>query len=290
MFADVAGSTAMYENMGDLEARERISKALNTLISICNRHKGNLVKTIGDEILVYFEDADMSLLASEAIQKAMEDDRSPETIGISIRIGMHYGAVIKEEDDIFGDTVNVAARIVAMTKARQILFSEELANRVLSSDLQEKIRQYDRITVRGKEQSMVVYLFVWEQEADITNMATGNITNPFKANQDEGLLITYRHDTTRLDLASPAMRLGRGSDCDLLIEGDLISRSHAKIIIRRGKYVLVDQSTNGTYVRTLDGQDFFLRQDELTLFGSGVISLGKNVDKARDNLLYYTHE
>ncbi len=290
MFADVAGSTAMYENMGDVEARGRISKALNTLISICNRHKGVLVKTIGDEILVYFEGADNSLLAAEAIQKAMEDDRSPETVGISIRIGLHFGTVIKEEGDIFGDTVNVAARIVAMTKARQILCTEDLVSRIESPELVEKTRQYDRITLRGKEQSLNVHLLMWEQEADITNMATGNITNPFKPGKDQGLLVTYRQETTRLDLTSPAMNLGRGSECDLRVDGDLISRSHAKITVRRGKYILVDQSTNGTYVRTLDGQDFFLRQDELTLFGSGVISLGKKVDKAQDNLLYYTHE
>lgn len=290
MFADVAGSTAMYENMGDIEARERISKALNMLISICKRHKGKLVKTIGDEILVYFLDVNMSLLASEAIQKAMEDNRSPETVGLSIRIGLHYGPVILEEDDIFGDTVNVAARIVAMTKARQILCSGILADQINSNDLSAKTRAYDRISVKGKGNTLDVCMFAWEQESDITNMATANITNPFKGDTDGGLLLTYKSDTTRLNLDSNAINLGRGQDCDLRVEGDLISRYHARIIIRRGRFVLVDQSTNGTYVRTLDGQNFFLRQDELTLFGSGVFSLGKNVDKSQDNLLYYSYE
>ena len=78
MVADVAGSTAMYENMGDELARERLSKALNMLISITKRHGANLVKTIGDEILVYFPDADMAILAARSIQETMEDDRSPE--------------------------------------------------------------------------------------------------------------------------------------------------------------------------------------------------------------------
>lgn len=289
MFADVAGSTAMYENMGDIEARERISKALNTLISICNRHKGKLVKTIGDEILVYFTDADLSLMAADAIQKTMENHRSPETVGISIRIGMHYGQVILEDDDIYGDTVNVAARIVAMTKARQILFTEVLVNQLASQEIREKTRQYDRISVKGKENTLDVYMYGWEQEGDITNMATGNITNPFKP-KEGGLLLTYKSNTTRLDLSSPAISLGRGKECELRMYGDLISRYHAKIEIRRGKFVLTDQSTNGTYVRTLDGQNFFLRQDEITLFGSGVVSLGKNVDKSPDNLLYYSYE
>lgn len=290
MFADVAGSTAMYEHLGDVEARSRISKALDTLISICKRHQGKLVKTIGDEIMVYFLDANMSLLAAQAIQETMEDSRSPETVGLSIRIGMHYGRVIVEDNDIFGDTVNVAARVVAMTKARQILLSGSLADRVNSPDLSNKTRHYDRIKVKGKEHTLDVYMFAWEQEADITNMATSNITNPFKMEKDGGLLVTYKAKTTKLDLDSDAVTLGRGQDCDLLITGDLISRYHARIDIRRGKFVLHDQSTNGTFVRTLDGQDIFLRQDELTLFGSGVISLGKSVDKARENLVYYSYE
>ena len=77
MFADVAGSTAMYQNMGDDLARERISKSLDALISITKRHSGNLVKTIGDEILVYFMDPDMAMIAARTIQETMEDDRSP---------------------------------------------------------------------------------------------------------------------------------------------------------------------------------------------------------------------
>lgn len=290
MFADVASSTAMYESMGDLEAREQISRALNTLISICKRHQGNLVKTIGDEILVYFLDVDMSVLAAQAIQETMEDSQSPEGIGISIRIGMHFGPTILEENDIFGDTVNVAARVVAMTKARQILFTGDLSSRIKSEELLEKSRHYDRIKVKGKEETLDVYTFSWEQGSDITNMATGNTTNPFTLEQDSGLLLTYKSHTLKFGLESDLINLGRGKDCEVNISGDLISRFHAKIEVRRGKFVLSDQSTNGTYVRTLDGQNIFLRQDELTLFGSGVISLGRNVDKSLDNLLYYSYE
>lgn len=290
MFADVAGSTAMYENMGDLEARERISKALNSLIAITKRHKGQLVKTIGDEIMVYFNEVNFALLASQTMQETMENDQSPETIGLSIRIGMHYGPAILEEDDIFGDTVNVAARIVAMTKARQILFSGLLADRVTSDDLRGKSRHYDRIKVKGKEDKLDVYMLAWEEETDITNMATSNITNPFRSEKDDGLIINYKAFSIKLDHDSDAINLGRGKDCELLVTGDLISRYHAKIEVRRGKFVLSDQSTNGTYVRTVDGQNIFLRQDELTLFGSGVISLGRNVDKSPDNLLYYSFD
>ena len=147
MFADVAGSTAMYENMGDDLARERISKALNALISITRRNRGTLVKTIGDEILVYFTDADMAIIAAQAIQESMEDDRSPETIGVSIRIGMQYGSAILEKNDIFGDTVNVAARVASMAKARQILCTQEIAFMLKNVELSNKMRPYDRLRV-----------------------------------------------------------------------------------------------------------------------------------------------
>ena len=290
MFADVAGSTAMYENLGDSVARERISKALNSLIAICRRHKGRLVKTIGDEILVYFLDTDLALMSATLIQETIEDDRSPETVGLSIRIGMHYGPAILADDDIFGDTVNVAARVVAMTKARQILMTGSLADTISSNEFRAKARPYDRIQIKGKEHSLDVYMLAWEEESEITNMATGNMTNPFKIEKDDGLLLTSRNETTRLDNDSESINIGRGKTCDLIIKGDLISRFHASISVRRGKFVLTDQSTNGTFVRTLDGQNIFLRQEDLTLFGSGVISLGKNVDKGRDNLLYYSYE
>ena len=291
MFADVAGSTAIYENLGDVEARERISRALNSLISICKRHKGVLVKTIGDEILVYFSDADLALMSAQAIQETMEDDRSPETVGISIRIGMHFGSVILEDNDIFGDTVNVAARVVGMAKARQILFTGDLADRTASAELRYKTRQYDRIRVKGKEDSLDVYLFSWESESDITNMATAsNFTNPSKMDQSELLFIQYADYASKLDLNSSAINIGRGKDCDLIVHGDLISRFHARIEVRRGKFILLDQSTNGTYVRTRDGQNFFLRREDLTLYGEGQISLGRSVDKAEGNVVSYRCE
>lgn len=291
MFADVAGSTAMYENMGDDLARERISKALNTLISISRRHSGKLVKTIGDEILVYFTDVDMAVYAAQAIQETMEDDRSPETIGVSIRIGMQYGSAILENDDIFGDTVNVAARISSMAKARQILCTQEIAFMVKSADLSNNMRPYDRLRVKGRNEQLDVYLFAWEQEGDITNMATASsFTNPARHEQVKSLTLTYETKAHPIATDTTSYVIGRGKDCELIIKGDLISRYHSKIEYRRGKFVITDQSTNGTFIRSSDGQDIFLRREEFTLFGSGHISLGKKVDLNDNNVIHFLCE
>ncbi len=291
MFADVAGSTAMYENMGDDLARERISKALNALISITRRHNGQLVKTIGDEILVYFTDVDMAVFAAKAIQETMEDDRSPETIGVSIRIGMQYGSAILENDDIFGDTVNVAARVVGMAKARQILCTQEIAFMVKSGELSNNMRPYDRLRVKGRNEQLDVYLFTWEQEGDITNMATASsFTNPARHSQAKNLTLTYEGKPNQIPNDTTSFILGRGKDCELIIKGDLISRHHSRIEHRRGKFIITDQSTNGTFVRTSDGQEIFLRREEFTLFGSGHISLGKKVDLKDPNVIHFICE
>jgi hypothetical protein len=291
MFADVAGSTSMYENMGDELARERISKALDALISISGSHDGKLVKTIGDEILVYFIDADAAVNAAREIQETMEDHRTPETVGVSIRIGMQYGSIILEKDDIFGDTVNVAARIASMAKARQILCTQEIAEMVRNPELSSNMRPYDRLRVKGRNEQLDVYLYGWEQEGDITNMATlSSFTNPARFSQATKLMLRYEGSALSIDADSDVYILGRGKDCELVVTGDLISRYHSRIEHRRGKFVIADQSTNGTFVRTVDGQDVYLRREEYTLFGSGFISLGKKIDLNDDNLIHFQCE
>lgn len=291
MFADVAGSTAMYENMGDDLARERISRALNALISISQRHQGTLVKTIGDEILVYFTDIDQAVFAAKSIQEAMEDDRSPETVGVSIRIGMQYGSTILEKDDVFGDTVNVAARVASMAKARQILCTQEIAFKVNNPELANNMRPYDRLRLKGKNDQVDVYMFAWEEESDMTNMATtSSFTNPSRSDQVESLKLTYTGSPQTIGVNTASHIMGRGKDCDMIIRGDLISRHHARIEHRRGKFIIADQSTNGTYVKTSGGQVIFLRREEFALFGSGHISLGKKVDLNDANIIHFLCE
>jgi len=290
MFADVAGSTAMYENMGDDLARERISKALNALIAISSRHGGMLVKTIGDEILVYFNDVDEAVLAAKAIQETMENDHSPDTVGLSIRIGMHHGSTILESNDIFGDTVNVAARVASLAKARQVLCTQEIAFLLKNPDLSNNMRPYDRLRIKGKHGHIDVYLFAWEEESDLTNMATGgSFTNP-RTEQLKSLVLSYRGKRYPIGTDTTSYVLGRGKDCDLIIKGDLISRYHSRIEHRRGKFIITDQSTNGTYIKTTGGQAIFLRREEFTLFGSGHISLGRKVNLEDENIIHFLCE
>lgn len=289
MFADVVGSTAMYENMGDSAARSRISKALNTMTSICHRHRGKLVKTLGDEIMVYFLDADLAVLAAKTIQEVMEDDRSPETVGISIRIGMQYGEAILDNDDVFGDMVNVAARVAALAQARQILYPAELAAKIKTQELSENTRLFDRLQVKGRLEPLEVYMYSWEDDGEVTNMATASsFTNPAKNENVKQVTLQYGEQSFTVTLSNQKFTFGRSPDCDLPINGHLTSRIHASIVISRGKFIFVDQSTNGTFVTLDNGQEIFLRREELALFGVGNISLGESTSSKGALLIGYS--
>ncbi|MBL7003270.1 MAG: adenylate/guanylate cyclase domain-containing protein [Gammaproteobacteria bacterium] len=288
MFADVVGSTAMYENMGDTAARSRISKALNTMTSISRRHRGKLVKTMGDEIMVYFMDADLAILAAKTIQEMMEDDRSPETVGISIRIGMQFGDAILDNDDVFGDTVNVAARVAGLAQARQILYPGELAAKIKTPSLSDNTRMFDRIEVKGRVGPLDVYMYSWEDDGEMTNMATASsFTNPAKVDQIQNIRLQLDDKVVEVTPEFNTFTFGRSIDCDLSINGDLTSRLHASIVRKRGKYIFIDQSTNGSFIKVEDGREIFLRREEFALFGSGIISLGKSTEEESAILVYF---
>src|SRR6185437_9478926 len=78
-----------------------------------------------------------------------------------------------------------------------------------------------------------------------------------------------------LDEQHPAIAIGRAEDNDVVIKGNLISRLHARIEISRHKFMLIDQSTNGTFVQTDEGDEAFVRRDSLQIKGKGLIGLGK---------------
>jgi pSer/pThr/pTyr-binding forkhead associated (FHA) protein len=119
-------------------------------------------------------------------------------------------------------------------------------------------------------------------------MATASsFTNPARYEQAKKLTLKYAGQSHDIKIDTMSYILGRGKDCELVVKGDLISRYHSKIEHRRGKFIITDQSTNGTFIRTSEGQDIFLRREEFTLFGSGYISLGKKVDLNDENVIHF---
>lgn len=273
LFADVAGSTRLYETLGDRVAKQTINGVLERMTVVGERYGGVLVKTIGDEILCRFPTAERAVSGAIAMQEALAADTTAP-VRLQMRMGLQWGPVIIDAGDVFGDAVNVAARMSAIARAGQIITTKETVM-ALPEALAARTRLFDTTQVKGKQDSMVIYQVLWEEEADATVFVAG--TNPGRPAEviTPKLAIRYQDLARELEMGG-TLGIGRAETCELVVGSPLASRLHARIESRRGKFVFIDQSTNGSYVRTEDGNVVYLRREELPLWGTGEISLGED--------------
>lgn len=272
VFADVAGSTRLYDTLGDQKARTAIAECLTVMSQCVSQYQGRVIKTIGDEIMCCFDSAASAVQAVLDMQAAVSV-RQFSGVELQIRVGLQHGDVIHENGDVFGDAVNVAARMAGIAKARQIMITDDCLPG-LPDAIREQARLVDKAPVKGKAEPILVYEVVWEQEeaTQIMQALSLDASQPIKAKQS--LQLTLNGSQHVLGEEQGSFMLGRSPDCDVVVPADMASRKHARIEYRRGKFILVDQSTNGTFVKYQDGQTVFLKREEAPLWGDGQIALG----------------
>jgi len=273
LFADICGSTALYEKFGDDEARRKISCCISLMNSEVFSNQGRLVKTIGDEIMASFPSVEAAFVAACAMQVAVENGMQQDGMPIHVRIGINYGEVINESNDIFGNAVNIAARVTAITRAGQIMATREVFN-ALPAKFQGKMRQILRAEFKGVQERLDIYRVICRQE-DMQITRSGSLSDRKPPDSNE-MLLRYRGNSVKINRERRSVTLGREEPCDVTVQSDLVSRLHSFIELRFGKFMLVDQSTNGTYVRFGDGSVQHITGEEIILHGSGSISLGQS--------------
>ncbi|TVQ43571.1 MAG: adenylate/guanylate cyclase domain-containing protein [Gammaproteobacteria bacterium] len=277
LFADVVGSTRLYEHLGDIRAREVVGRCVDIMREETEAAGGRVIKTIGDEVMATFETSDAAMAAARQMQLRISRDSELafEDGHVAIRVGCHFGPVVREQRDIFGVAVHMANRMTSQAKAGQILTTESTVSR-LSPDWQPLVRQIDVATVRGQSGQVGVFEVLWQPE-EATSML------PIQGGWDSGR--NRRPARLRLRLGSrewllgsngrQQVTMGRAEDNDLVVKGSLISRLHVRIEMDRHKFLLIDQSTNGTFIHTAGGEEIFVRRDSTQLTGSGIIGLGR---------------
>lgn len=273
LFADIAGSSRLYELLGNDRARRLITELLSDLADAARNNKGESLFTIGDELMCAFASADDAIVAATTMQQIA--DAHPRileggfgAIGLYIRIDT--GRVIREGNELFGDAVNTAAKMKALGKPFQILISIDTRN-ALSSGHQRLTRFMGNLPIKGMTGTFDIFEFIWDEE-DVTQMINPQLDTSPPA---DVLEITTASAVFIVDQNNATLTIGRLPVNDLVMKYPSISRMHAKIEHRRGKFVLVDASANGTYVQ-ISGQDMlYLKNDELQLHDNGFIYPGK---------------
>ena len=274
LFADVVGSTRLYELMGDLRARDMVAICIDVMRSATEEHHGTVIKTMGDEVMSTFPTADDALNAAAQMQQLITEHAQLKVDGqpVAIRIGCHFGPVVLENRDVFGATVLTANRMTSQAKAGQVITTAATVDR-LSPKWRAAVRQIDIATLKGQGAEVALYEALWATE-DVTSMMPQIPMGSRSARTMQLRLQIDSHEVV-LNEQNPNATIGRAEDNTLIVKGNLISRLHCRIEISRNKFVLVDQSTNGTFVQSEDGEEAFVRRDSLQIKGRGTIGLGK---------------
>lgn len=275
VFADLVGSTSLYERLGDAAASHFVNALVGMLSQVFKEHSGRVVKLLGDGLFVVFAHQGDALAASVEIQQRLLDKPlSPSGSGpaISLQIGIDSGEVVEINGDCFGDTVNSAARVAGLAGGGQILATQNVWLALLPIQRQA-LRSLGPMYLRGRAEASHVYRVEWQTGSDQDATMVGR--SMLAQVQTSYLELAFAERLVRLDAGSAAISLGRAVNATLPINDPRVSRIHATLVCRGGQFVLTDASSYGTWVYLGNQSEALkLRRTECMLVGSGQIVAG----------------
>jgi len=281
VFADLTGSTGLFESAGNVAATQIVTRCTHVLGRHLACAGGHVIKYLGDGVLVLFDDPVAAVQAGARLQDvlrelaAVEMRRAP----LGVKTGIDRGPIVEHDGDCYGDAVNVAARLSDRAEAGETLVGE-----TVFASLPEAVRvachSLDRITIKGKAEPMRVW------RVDFTRTAEATLTTllGYEDFLDADRAIR-RVDLARLDqhielhADDAPLIIGRGDGAGFPVDDPRVSRRHARIEWTSGQCLLTDFSSNGSWVRYAGtSQPVILRRDTCTLYGEGEIGLGATPD------------
>lgn len=278
LFSDVSGSTALYEIMGDARAFALIERCLKSMSDCSTQSGGRVVKTIGDAVMATFPSAEAAATAATEMQLEAEKLGSDAGTRVGLRIGFHFGPVVEQDGDVFGDAVNLASRLCDLAARGEIITSKETAT-TLPRLFAPNLRILYPVAIKGLEREVELIELVWQGlGAERTAMAT---LPPTRA-ASQVLELTRAGTRVELGRERRKVTFGRDHETDFPIGDRMASRAHAMIERRREHFVLADHSANGTYVTLGDDAEIVLRREEMTLRGHGWIAFGQPRAQSRE--------
>ncbi len=287
LFADICNSTLLYQRMGDAAAQTVVDACMKVVGEVASRHSGRVVKTVGDAALCIFGTADQAVLAASAMQAQVQATR-PGRQPLKLHIGLHFGPILVDRMDVFGDTVNAAAYLTAVAAEEQILTTEATEAR-LSDGLKAAVRPIFRTVLKGSAQESTVFQVLWEQQNP--NLTDVNLASRRRIPGDIGsVLLAYRDRVVRVDPQNPAVLVGRGEECNLVVPDKFASRQHLTVRLMRTHFYLVDHSINGTFVTVENGDEVHVLRGELLLDGGGKICLGRSRTEGASEVIVYKRD
>jgi class 3 adenylate cyclase len=281
VFADLFGSTGVYEALGNVKATEAVTLATSWVAKRIEAHQGLVVKFLGDGVLAIFEDPSKAVLAMMDVQRAYQDylAESPVKSYMPLRIGLAKGEVEMVNGDCYGDAVNIAARLSELTGPHQIWVNASAGESALPLS-PSRLRLLGPIHIRGRAEACKVYQIEWQEDISSEFFTVpAPMDSTFDAAQGDVLGVQVElswldsHKTFKA--FELPVQIGRSRQVQFVVNDPRVSRAHARLDWRNGSVMLVDTSSFGCWVRfSGGGADLQLRRDECVLHGRGEIALG----------------
>ena len=283
-FADLTGSTRLFESLGNVRATQTITSLTQWIGRVCEAHGGRVVKTLGDGLLAVFREGDSAIQAVVEMQRGHQDrlHDQPEAGNLRLQIGLAAGEVIEVDGDCYGDAVNVASRLSDLSGADQIWATDTVISQIDAPREGVRFRSLGAIKLRGKAVTRVVYRVDWQEEVH-----TWNLTQPARLElllrQPEPtggrIQLSWLDQRAIYEYLDAPVHLGRVEEAQFVVPDQRVSRLHARIDWRNGSMVLTDLSSYGSWVRFAGSStEVSLRRDSCVLHGDGEIALGASFD------------
>lgn len=254
--------------------RAQLQQRLDVIAHAVREVGGQVIKQIGNELMCAFPEPGLAVRTAVDLAKRI-DGWEYDGVRVALRVGLHDGPVLKKHGDLFGDTVNIAARLTSIASPGQIITSDEVVA-ALDDALRAFVRPFDELRIKGSARRRRIHRVLWAPGGAETVVRA---QAPAQRLREEtgALKLEYGGQELRFTGGCDEIRLGRDARCELVVSSDRASRFHAVIDSRSGRFVLRDQSTNGTWVRMQGSPVVTLQREELPLLGEGIISLGESV-------------
>ncbi len=283
VFADLTGSTGLFEALGNSRAAEVVTRTTHWIGKLCQARGGRVIKYLGDGVLMSFEYNPAAVQAVIEIQTEHRERNAtyPSHSQMKIKIGMARGEVVEQDGDCFGDAVNVAARLSDLSGSDQIFASESVID-ALPHDDDIRYRNLGPMDIRGKTGQSVVYRIDWlrESTSEFLTMAAGLETVGVPTSRLPSTIeLSWNHNRTLFEAIDMPVFLGRGNDAQFAVLDPRVSRLHARLDRRGDLFVLTDISSYGTWVRFAGSSAVIsLRRQECVLLDKGEMALGATFD------------
>jgi adenylate cyclase len=283
VFADLFGSTSVFEALGNARATQAVTQVTSWIAEIIESHGGRVVKMLGDGVLALFGD-NLSAINAVVEMQRRHQKRLTQTASATrmpIRIGVASGDVEIVDGDCYGDAVNVAARLSDLTGPHQI-WANGAALEGANEDTGVRFRMLGPINIRGRAEPCSVYQVEWQEDVAsdfLTMLADIDPMRGLAPADALGGQIELNWMDTKAIFRSFEMpiHIGRVRQAEFVVNDPRVSRNHARIDWRNGSVMLVDVSSYGCWVRfSGGGSDLLLRREECVLHGRGEITLGSS--------------